>query len=77
MKLSKCAALLLLVLLPACSMIDKIYQPPKPWERGKLAQEEMLIGGDPLEASIDEHVYFSKEASSIGSSIGGGGCGCN
>jgi len=77
MKLSKCAALTLLLLLSACSMISEIYQPPRPWERDKLAQEKMLIGGDSLDAAIDEHIYFSKEASSIGSSIGGGGCGCN
>ena len=62
------------LLLQACS---SIYQPPEPWERDILAQDKMLIGGDPVESSADEHVYFSKEASSIGSSIGGGGCGCN
>jgi len=27
--------------------------------------------------AIDEHVYFSKEASLGGSSLAGGGCGCN
>ena len=54
-----------------------IYQPPEPWERDILAQDKMLIGGDPVETSVDDHIYFSKEASSIGRSIGGGGCGCN
>ncbi len=79
MKLGKSIALTtaLLLLLPACSIFSDIYQPPKPWERDKLAQEKMLIGGDPLDAAIDDHIYFSKEATSIGSSIGGGGCGCN
>jgi len=79
MKLGKRIALMLalLLLLPACSVFSDIYQPPKPWERAKLAAEKMQIGGDPLDASIDDHIYFSKEATSIGSSIGGGGCGCN
>jgi hypothetical protein len=26
---------------------------------------------------IDDHIYFSKEASSGGRGFGGGGCGCN
>ena len=32
---------------------------------------------DPLEAAVDDHIYFSKEASSGGQGFGGGGCGCN
>ncbi len=54
-----------------------IYSPPEPWERDLLAQDKMLIGGHPNEAGTDDHIYFSKEASSIGRTIGGGGCGCN
>ena len=49
----------------------------EPWERDVLAKEEMQIVTDPLEASIDDHIYFSKEASSGGRGFGGGGCGCN
>ena len=26
---------------------------------------------------LDEHIYFSKEASTGGAGFGGGGCGCN
>jgi hypothetical protein len=26
---------------------------------------------------IDEHIYFSKEGSTGGQEVGGGGCGCN
>ena len=62
------------MLLQACS---SIYKPPQPWERDILAQEKMSIGGDAAETSADDHIYFSKEASRIGRSIGGGGCGCN
>jgi hypothetical protein len=32
---------------------------------------------DPVEAGLDDHSYFSKEASSGGRGFGGGGCGCN
>lgn len=54
-----------------------IYTPPQPWERDILALDKMQIGGNPVEAGTDDHIYFSKEGSSIGHNIGGGGCGCN
>jgi hypothetical protein len=49
----------------------------KPWQRDVLAREEMQLDSDPLDAAIDDHMYFSKEASSGGRSFAGGGCGCN
>jgi len=49
----------------------------EPWERDILAKEEMQLVTDPVEAGIDDHIYFSKEASSGGRGFGGGGCGCN
>jgi hypothetical protein len=49
----------------------------KPWQRDVLARTDMQLGGNPLDAAIDDHVYFSKEASSGGRSFAGGGCGCN
>ncbi|MFG1496493.1 DUF4266 domain-containing protein [Saccharospirillum sp. HFRX-1] len=49
----------------------------KPWERDLLAQQDMELISDPIEASLDDHVYFSKEGSSGGRGFGGGGCGCN
>jgi hypothetical protein len=49
----------------------------EPWERDVLAKDEMQLVSDPLEVAIDDHIYFSKEASSGGASFGGGGCGCN
>jgi Domain of unknown function (DUF4266) len=49
----------------------------KPWQRDVLARQEMQLGADPLDAAIDDHMYFSKEASSGGRSFAGGGCGCN
>jgi hypothetical protein len=47
----------------------------KPWERDLHAREDMQP--DELDLAIDEHIYFSKEASSGGRGFGGGGCGCN
>jgi hypothetical protein len=49
----------------------------KPWERDVLARPEMQLNHDPIEAGLDDHIYFSKEASSGGRGFGGGGCGCN
>ena len=49
----------------------------KPWQRDVLARPDMQLGGNPLDAAIDDHIYFSKEASSGGRSFAGGGCGCN
>ena len=49
----------------------------EPWERDVLAKDEMLLTTDAVEAATDDHIYFSKEASSGGRGFGGGGCGCN
>jgi hypothetical protein len=49
----------------------------KPWDRGELAKRCLRFDGYPLEAAIDDHIYFSKEASSGGAGFAGGGCGCN
>lgn len=49
----------------------------EPWERDILAREDMQLVTDPVEAATDDHIYFSKEASSGGRGFGGGGCGCN
>ena len=49
----------------------------KPWERDLLAKPEMEMTADALDLAFDEHIYFSKEASSGGQGFAGGGCGCN
>jgi hypothetical protein len=61
-----------IALLAGCSAIGV-----KPWQRDVLARDEMQLNGAPLDAAIDDHMYFSKEASSGGRSFAGGGCGCN
>lgn len=59
-------------IVSACSSLGV-----EPWERDVLAKEEMQLVADPVEAGLDDHIYFSKEASSGGRGFGGGGCGCN
>lgn len=72
MKLIGLAALLSLILLAGCSSMGV-----EPWDRDVLAKEEMQLTTDAIEAATDDHIYFSKEASSGGRAFGGGGCGCN
>jgi hypothetical protein len=50
--------------------------PVQPWQRDTLARAEMRPL-HPLDSAFDDHIYFSKEASSGGQSFAGGGCGCN
>jgi len=57
----------LLINLTACANLGV-----EPWERDLLAKKEMALTSSPVDAALDDHIYFSKEASS-----GGGGCGCN
>jgi hypothetical protein len=49
----------------------------KPWQRDFLSRQDMQLNGNGLDDAIDDHLYFSKEASSGGRSFAGGGCGCN
>ncbi len=64
--------LVLIYGLNACSL-----KPVEPWDRDILAQKKMQLIPDALENYADEHIYFSKEASTGGQGVGGGGCGCN
>lgn len=72
MKLSIVALLLMSSLLTGCSSLGV-----KPWEKDILAREDMALENAPLDSGFDDHIYFSKEASSGGKGFGGGGCGCN
>jgi hypothetical protein len=49
----------------------------RPWDRDLLAEKKMQFIPNPMVHAIDEHIYFSKEASMGGQDVGGGGCGCN
>ena len=66
------ASLLAMGTISGCSSMGV-----EPWEREVLAKDEMQLTSDPVEAALDDHIYFSKEASSGGRGFGGGGCGCN
>lgn len=46
-------------------------------ERAELGTYPMRSDRDPLNNSLSEHVYFTREASVGGRGVGGGGCGCN
>lgn len=70
---AKFLALMALLALQACSHI----QPVAAWQKGTLALPEMRFDDDLLERGYKEHIYSSKEASAVGSGVGGGGCGCN
>jgi hypothetical protein len=65
-------SLLALISVTGCSSLGV-----EPWDRDILAREDMQLVADPIEAATDDHIYFSKEASSGGRGFGGGGCGCN
>ena len=67
------------VLISACSTVKNmsVHEDVKPWEKDILAQKDMQIPPDDMFSYSDEHIYFSKEASTGGNSVGGGGCGCN
>lgn len=49
----------------------------EPWQKGNLADYTMQSDRDALEGVMSSHVTFSREATSGGEGVGGGGCGCN
>ncbi len=52
----------------ACTTVE-------PWQRDLHARDDMQPNA--RDAALDDHIYFSKEASSGGRGFAGGGCGCN
>ncbi|MFK7891530.1 MAG: DUF4266 domain-containing protein [Granulosicoccus sp.] len=73
------ATSILFAQLSACSTAGDILTVTevKPWERGTLAGDDMQFVNDALQQQVDDHIYFSKEGSTGGASVQGGGCGCN
>ncbi len=69
--LLRLSVLLFALFTSACST------PIQPWERGNLARQEMQWVNDSMEFSLSNHINFSKEGSTGGSMVVGGGCGCN
>lgn len=68
-----------LLLASACSTLGDIatVEEVKPWDRDILARRDMQLISDPMQSTVDDHIYFSREASTGGSGVQGGGCGCN
>ncbi len=72
-KIKKVALVILgMSLISACGNLGV-----KPWERDVLARDDMALESAAMDSAFDDHIYFSKEASSGGKGFGGGGCGCN
>lgn len=65
-------AVLLLMMTTGCTSLGV-----QPWERDFLAKQEMALDHEAITFGLDDHIYFSKEATSGGRSFSGGGCGCN
>ncbi len=63
----------------ACSTLSNVTvtENVKPWEKDILAKQEMQLPQDKMHQFSDDHIFFSKEASTGGNGVGGGGCGCN
>ena len=62
-------------LLVGCASVSSLGV--QPWQRDVHAKPEMSPNADAVTQAIDDHIYFSKEASSGGNGFAGGGCGCN
>lgn len=77
--MNKILTLIVCLLMTACSTMKNmsVSEDVKPWEKDILAQEAMQIPSDKMFSFSDDHIFFSKEASTGGSGVGGGGCGCN
>jgi hypothetical protein len=68
--LARIVALGVIVALSACATV-------KPQERAVLADPVMQFEGDPKSAAQIRHAIENREGSYGGSSVSGGGCGCN
>lgn len=66
-----------IIIVVACVLATASCTTVSPWQRGVLAKKEMSWSPDPLESTLDNHIFFAKEASFGGGSAAGGGCGCN
>ena len=77
--MNKIITIIVCLIMSACSTVSNMTtsEDVKPWEKDVLAQQDMKFPADPMFAYSDDHIFFSKEASTGGNSVGGGGCGCN
>ena len=77
--MNKITTIIACLSISACSTVQNIStsENVKPWEKNVLAQKSMQIPNDDMFSYSDDHIFFSKEASTGGNGVGGGGCGCN
>lgn len=68
--LLKLSFLVLVLSLSACVTV-------RPEQRAVLADPTMQFDADPGDGAARDHVLENREGSSGGSSVKGGGCGCN
>ena len=71
--------MIMLLVVSGCETVSNmaVREEVKPWEKEVLATDTMQFPRDPMQSYLDDHIYFSKEASTGGNGVGGGGCGCN
>ncbi|MEZ4387038.1 MAG: DUF4266 domain-containing protein [Candidatus Krumholzibacteriia bacterium] len=72
-----CAGVGLLIVVTSLALAGCASVGVEAWERDILARPGMQLDPDPMITAFDEHIYFSKEATTGGLAGGGGGCGCN
>jgi hypothetical protein len=70
---AKCRAWLVTALIPVAGGCVTV----RPEQRGALADPIMQFQGDARAAAQMQHVLDNREGSFGGSSVQGGGCGCN
>ena len=59
-----------LLLISGCATVE-------PYQKGNLADYTMRSDRDELAKVMTSHIQFSREATTGGEGVGGGGCGCN
>lgn len=75
--MKRLALLFRLIILGALCVAAGGCATVKPYDRDLLAEKKMQFVPYPMVHAVDEHIYFSKEGSTGGQDVGGGGCGCN
>lgn len=68
--LSLFVAAIALLLFVGCATVE-------PYQKGNLADYTMRDDRDELASVMNAHIHFSREATTGGEGVGGGGCGCN
>ncbi|MFZ2725170.1 MAG: DUF4266 domain-containing protein [Methylococcaceae bacterium] len=63
-------------MLVLMSAIGTACTPVAPWQRAHLAEPTMALDPNPLQNSLRNHHYGSREAAIGSHSSSGGGCGC-